>query len=240
MSKKISKQHKELYHTAVKYLNLGVLFKEKPKISELNPYKIGKINKALKSIYAVAGNKQYLEKDFAPVKSKRLIPYNRANQLPDSFKGVLITGAVKLGIKPRINADLGLTYIRGAYGITTSPINMLNETTIEQSIEANRSLIEKSETTYLSANGAIIPSIGKKGGYRQDHTPTDLILEKALFLYSKYSQMAANQEMRYDTTRINKKTGEYYQRGIAQAPKMWGAAIMYETVHVPALTEAQD
>ena len=183
----------------------------------MNPYKIGKINKALKSIYAVAGNKEYLEKDFAPVRSKRLKAYNMDNQLPQAFKGVLITGAAKLKIKPAITNDLGLAYQRGAYNIITSPVDMTNERSIEKSINRNRRKIEKSENTYLSANGAIIPSIGKKGGYRSGHTPTDLVLEKTLFLYAKYSQMAAR--------------GEKRENGrLAAAPKKWGVAIMYGTV----------
>jgi hypothetical protein len=190
---KLPKQNNELLKYASKYVDMNVLFKDgKPKVSDITDYKRKKIRKALNTLIALAGSVHYLERDFIPVRrTKRLRAYNNEAGQPIWSAGVMINGGVKHNGKVHITRKIEIAYIRGEYDYTSAPLNALNEDTLKTSIKKHRERIETENATYIGTNGNYL-----RPSYTEGHTPTELILEKALFLQNKYGGMAARGEKR--------------------------------------------
>lgn len=211
-----------LYHYAEKYIDLKHLFRDgKPKISDLTDYKIKKIKSAIKHVTALAGSKFYLERDFVKIKrTTRLRKYNTAVNTPKWVGGVIIRGGVKHNQKIHITKNLELSYIKGVYDVLSAPLDAISEKTLIASIEKHRKRIEREKATYIGTNGNyIFPS------YSEGRSPTDKIIEKSLFLFSKYNAMAENSEVRYG---VDNRTGKKYSKGVAQKMDRWNYSLLWE------------
>lgn len=208
------KQHAKIIE-ARKYINMGALFRDgKPLYRDLTPYKIKKINKAMKDLIGYAGSEYYLKRDFVSLrKTKRLQRYNDMIGVPRWAAGVMISGGEKVNRDVVIGKNLELAYKRGEGDIFKLregvALDARTEKTLIKSIKKYSKKIMENDFTMLAVNGNYI---GRK--YIKE-SAEELIIEKALYLYNKYEGMAQRGEKRSNGR-------------LAASMKKWGIQLLWE------------